>query len=380
MTSQTTSAPLTTMPGDAEATGAPRRSPWRLGALFVGVAALVFGSIGTINYRYNPLTYSGEEQQLAAAALTAGSNVAIPDPNIDYRTLRARHFAQMQQTPDVILFGGSRWQEATSAVAPNKNFYNAFVTNDFFEDIVALTGHLYSTGHLPKTLILSVRFFSFDYLDRHDPLWWTLANPAYKQMSEQLGIPAHSWTDSVAVKKYSHLLSADAALGSLRHGSVEAAGWRPTSASSDPAMNIIGRDGALRFSEAHLKTVTPELAEKEALETAAQHRTNRIHIKRELLGQLGTLIGFLKKQGVQVVLVQTPFHPAYFKAIQGSPYYDDIRQVEADTRQVAADSGALVGGGFDSVALGCTADDYRDFNHASDRCLTQVLKSIPGLN
>src|SRR5690349_14097650 len=126
MTSQTTSAPLTTMPGDAEATGTRRRSAWRLGALFVGVAALVFGSIGTINYRYNPLTYNGEEQQMVAAALTAGSNVAIPDPNIDYRTLRARHFAQMKQTPDVILFGGSRWQEATAAVAPNKTFYNAF--------------------------------------------------------------------------------------------------------------------------------------------------------------------------------------------------------------------------------------------------------------
>ncbi|WP_374562568.1 hypothetical protein [Ideonella sp.] len=382
MSMQSSSAPLNLLSGDPTAATQParRRSAWRLGALFVGVAALVFGSIGTVNYRYNPLTYDGDQQQAVAATLAGGGNVAIADPNIDWRTLRSKHLSQMKETPDVILFGGSRWQEASAAVAPNKRFYNAFVTNDFFEDIVALTGQLYTTGHLPKTLILSVRFFSFDYLDRHDQLWWTLTSPEYKQMSERLGIPAHSWTDSVPVSQYSHLLSADSALKSLQRGSVEEAGWRPTTAVSDPQMNIIGSDGALRFSEAHLKTLTPEGVEKDALETAAQHRTARIHIKRELVGQLGTLIGFLKKQGVQVVLVQTPFHPAYFKAIQGTPYYDDIRQVEADTRSVAAASGALVGGGFDSLALGCTAADYRDFNHASDHCLTQVLRSIPGLN
>lgn len=382
MTTHTTHALPAQAPGHAAAPVAPRerRRGLKLAAVFVGVAAVVFGSIATLNYRLNPLTYDSAQQAAVAGVLVDGKNVAIADPNIDWRALRVQYFTQAKETPDVVLFGGSRWQEATGAAMPGKRFYNAFVTNDFFEDQVALVGLLYSTHHLPKTLILSVRFFSFDYLDRHDPVGWKYFSSDYREMSSKLGIPAHSWSESSAFGKYSHLLSADAAFAKMQREGSREAPWRITEELSNPDMNIIGRDGALRFSQAHLRPLTPQAVEADALQTAAEHRAARIRIDRSLLGQLGTLVRFLKSQGVQVVLVQTPVHPAYLKAIQGSPYYEDVKQIEQDTRRVAESSGALVGGGLDSVALGCTAADYRDFNHASDRCLTQVLSRIPGLH
>jgi len=333
MSLEQTHPSLVTPPLD---TARPRTRPW-LGraAIFAAVAALVFGGIASLNWRLDPLTYDGREQAALADTLVSGHNAAIADPNIDWRALRSRHIAAMAQTPDVVLFGGSRWQEATAAaVGPDKRFYNAFVTNDFFEDIVALTQLLDSTHHLPKTLILSVRFFSFSYLDRHDPFWWTWLSPDYRAASERLGVPAHSWSESVTFAKYSRLLSAETALAKARATSGPV--WQPTDRLSEDGRHVVGADGALRFSQQHLRSLTPESVERDALETAAEHRARRIQIDRSLVGQLGTLVGFLKRQGVQVVLVQTPFHPAYYRAIRGTPYHADLLRIEADTRRIAA--------------------------------------------
>ena len=110
---------------------------------------------------------------------------------------------------------------------------------------------------------------------------------------------------------------------------------------------------------------------------AAAHRNTRVKIDHALLAQLGPLVEFLKAQGVQVVFVQTPFHPAYFGAIKGSPYFDDVMEVERETRRVAAEHGVLVAGGFDASEQGCDASQYRDFNHASVNCLSGLLRQIP---
>lgn len=360
-------------PTPSAAPGTRRPRAWTTATLFVAVAALVFGTVGGINYRAQPLIYDGAQRAAMAGALAGGKNVAIPDPNIDWRSLRVQHVEQMSEAPDVVLFGGSRWQEADGQAMPGQRFYNAFVTNDFFEDIVALTTLLDRTHKLPKTLILSVRFFSFDYLERHDPLWWRLASSDYRATSERLGLPAHSWSDSVAVGQASRLFSAETAWTQFQKAPWQAPAWQTTAATADEQLHIVGTDGALRFSAAHLRQLTPEAVEQDALATAAEHRQRRIQINRSLLGQLGSLVGFLRQQGVNVVLVQTPFHPAYYRAIQGSAYYDDLKQIEADTRRIAAESGARVIGGLDSLALGCQATDYRDFNHASASCLRQVL-------
>lgn len=361
---------------DSAGASALRPKAWAVAAIFAGMAALVFGSVGAINHRAQPLTYSAAAQDALATSLAAGGHAALADANIDWRSLRVQHIARLSPAPEVVLFGGSRWQEADASAAPGRRFYNAFVTNDFFEDIVALTTLLHSTGKLPQTLILSVRFFSVDYLERHDPLWWRLLSSDYRTMSAQLGIPAHSWSNSVAVGQMSRLLSAETAWTQLRKAPWNAPAWQPVATPQHDTLNVVGSDGALRFSAQHLRTLTPEVVEQDVLDTAAQHRQRRIRIDRPLVAQLGTLIGFLKQQGVQVVLVQTPFHPSYYRAIQGSPYHDDLLQIEADTRRIAAQAGARVIGGLDALAQGCRSTDFRDFNHASAACLRQVLVPV----
>ena len=369
-------APPMASKGGEKVVVAPKRF-LKSGLIFLAVAAVILGTIAYLNYRLDPLTFSSSEQAKAAAALESGRNIAIPHSNIDWRQLRREHIHRMTETPDIIIFGGSRWQEATNAVAPDKRVYNAFVSNDHFEDMMALSGLLYSANRMPRTLVLSVRFSTFEYLDRRDSWWWKSFGPEYRAMSERLGVKAHSWWGTLPIGKWLHLLSAEAAFNKLQQAQSNATDWRSTDALSDPVMDIVGTDGALRFSQQHLRTYTPDFAERDALERAAIDRNKRLKINPALLEQLRVLLIFLKEQGVQVALVQTPFHPAYYDAIKGSSYFEDLTRIEKEIHRIAEETGAVIGGSFDARQAGCDRNEYRDFNHSRVECLSRLIANLP---
>lgn len=352
-----------------------RRRPngkW-LVAIFLAVAAVILGGVAYLNYQLNPLSYSNKEQAAAAQILASGRNIAVSDANIDWRDLRRAQILQMKEAPDILIFGGSRWQEATSAVAPGNRVYNAFVSNDHFEDMMAISELLYETHRMPKTLILSVRFSTFEYLDRRDAWWWKSFGPEYRAMAARLGVPAHSWTETTQFGKYSHLLAADAIASKWQKFNSNAVAWEATDALSNPAMDIVSSDGALHFSDKRLKLQSPIYAQGDAVQMGTKHRDTRLKIDGAMLDQLEKLLTFLKQQGVQVVIIQTPFHPSYYATIKGSPYFDDVMKVESETKRIASRVGVQVAGGFDATAENCNASQYRDFNHSSVDCLGQLV-------
>jgi hypothetical protein len=245
--------------------------------------------------------------------------------------------------------------------------------------MLAMSELLYSTNHLPKMLILSVRFSTFEYLERREAWWWKSWAPEYLAMSERLGTPTYSKWETMQPEKWSRLLSLD--MLSERVGLYEDnhARWRATTAVSDPTMDIVGVDGALRFSDKHLKTYSVAYAEQDAVQRAAKERNHELKINAPLLDHLDKLVTFLQDKGVRVVFLQTPFHPAFYQAIKGSTYYNSMMKIEDATREVAKKHNAFFGGGFDALALGCQASDYRDFNHSSINCLKKILATVPSV-
>src|SRR5207248_9832601 len=93
--------------------------------LFVAALVTVVGAgvllIAGANYFLDPLHFSASGQRQVAAVLLSGKNYAVFDANMDFRGLRREAIGQMTRTPNVIVFGGSRFELATPDLFPGRS-------------------------------------------------------------------------------------------------------------------------------------------------------------------------------------------------------------------------------------------------------------------
>lgn len=345
----------------------------------LAILLVLVGGVICTNYLLDPLTYSTSAQQEAADSWVKGQSVAMLDANVDLRELRREHISRMTETPDVIVFGGSRFQEASSQVAPGKKFYNAFVSNDHFEDMMAFVQLLDANKRLPKTLVLSVRFSTFEYLGGREAWWWKSFAPEYIQMAKRLRIDTYSQGDLMNYQKYTHLLSAEAAYERLRRYSTTKAVWTATSSPQNPLMDTIAPDGSLHFSEAYLKSASRESARQDVAQRLSIDRKATPQLNEQLLGQMSKLLDFLKDRGVRVVMIQTPYHPVFYEGLQGTSFLKSINHIEQAVQELAKKKGITITGGFDPTSQGCVEADFRDFNHSGIDCMKKLFAKVPNL-
>jgi len=378
----------------ADSSGATVAFPAKrfLAALVVVVGAGIFLIAGA-NYFLDPLHFSASGQRQAAAVLLSGKNYAVFDANMDFRGLRREAIAQMTGTPQVIVFGGSRFELATPDLFPGKTFYNGFVHNDVFEDLVAFSGLLYEHKRLPKNLVLTVRYKTFLPIDPvlretdEFKLFWS----EYRSMADRLGIEKESWLDVVPLGYWSHLLSVD---NIVRHVSYRLDGKRqgPVDAATMDNMDVIHADGSMAFSKEHSESfrtillsrgVTNMFSNADTIDQDSEQRAAKMSkraawpVDAKRLEGLGVLLAFLKKEGTHVTIAITPFHPAYWKGSMGSPYGNSLISMEERVRAIAASQGATVVGSLDPDRVGCQASNMRDFIHPDEICLKKVFKDIP---
>jgi len=346
--------------------------------LLLVLTALIFATVGTVNYRLNPLAYNGNAIHDAAAALTSGKNYANYDPNINWRALRREQIKQWTSTPDVIVFGGSRWWEAHRDLVPGGSFANLWVSNDQAEDALALTYLLERANRLPKTLILSLRFISFQPPAERDATEWQVWAPEYRAMAERLGITPHSYLTTAPVKQWSAMFYAPGAYD--RAVQVSKVPDRPgaTEATQLPKLDIIASDGSIYWSAASKARFT-----KKAVDTAVAKDLRRIgntapNIDQSLVDAFEKTIQYLKSKGVRVVLAQTPYHPTFWNTIKTRPFGATLTRLETIAQQMADRDGIASVGGYDPERFGCVATDFIDQIHANPSCVGKVLRQAMG--
>jgi len=384
-------------PGGMSAADSGRAAVGFSAKRFLAALAAVVGagvlSIAGANYFLDPLHFSASGIRQVAAVLLSGKNYAVFDANMDFRGLRREAIAQMTKTPEVIVFGGSRFELATPDLFPGKTFYNAFVHNDVFEDLVAFSGLLYEHKRLPKNLVLTVRFKTFLPIDPvlretdEFKLFWS----EYRSMADRLGIEKESLLDVFPLAYWSHLLSVD---NILRHVSYRLDGKRqsPVDAATMDDMDVIHADGSMAFSKEHSASfrtillsrgVTNMFSSADTIDQDSEQRAAKMSkraawpVDPKRLEGLGVLLAFLKKEDTHVTIAITPFHPAYWKGSMGSPYGNSLVSMEERVRAIAANQGATVVGSLDPDRVGCQASNMRDFIHPDEICLKKVFKDIP---
>ena len=136
-----------------------------------------------------------------AAAFVSGRNYAVLDANLDLRAIHREHIRQMRETPDIVIVGGSRWQEAAVALVPGWKSLNAFVHNDYYEDLLATTELLQRYNRLPKTLMLSIRFVSFQPNDIRASSQWKEYGEEYRAMARTLGLTDPGWLATFRIRE-----------------------------------------------------------------------------------------------------------------------------------------------------------------------------------
>jgi len=379
------------------AAGSSRATP-RFSAkkFLLALVALIGGGmllIAGANYVLDPLHFSASGHRQVAAVLLSGKNYSVFDANMDFRALRRETIAQMTTTPDVIAFSGSRFELARKDLFPGKTYHDAFVHNDFFEDLLAFSGMLYEHKRLPKNLVFSVRWKSFQPIDPvlRDADEFKQFWSEYRTMADRLGLEKEAWYDVFPFAYWSHLLSVD---NIVRHVKYRLAGKRqgPVDAGKMEDMDVIHADGSMDFSAEHTASfrdillsrgVANQFTDAETVEEDAARRGAAMAklaswpVDPKRLDGFGVLLEFLKTQGTNVTIAIVPFHEAYWKGIVGSPFHKSIVSMEERVRSIAAAHGANVVGSQDPGRVGCRASDMRDYVHPNYECLKHVFKDIP---
>jgi hypothetical protein len=347
---------------------------WTYAALFALVTAAIVGSVALTNYLLNPLRFSGSAMGDVASILLNGKNYLIYDGNLDWRAFRREYVRRMPAVPDIAVFGGSRWQEATSALVPGSNFANVFVHSDYYEDMLAIAEVMYAADRLPKTMVLSIRYETFTPNDKRNSDMWKAFTPEARRMSDRLGLAMPSWFASYDTTRLLNLISVDAAAAVIQRALQSPVNPGPTDLKRHPTMEIIDRDGAIRFSQAHEDRDPPAVALKRSQNTAAVDRSRRLQMDPAMVDGLRRLIAFLKEHRVNVILAQTPYHPEYFAALQGSLYLQDLQQLDQLARSIAGEMAVPVAGSLDAQVVGCVPEEFRDHLHSRESCLRKVFE------
>jgi hypothetical protein len=347
--------------------------------IFFGIVVLLAAVVAIGNYAMRPLSYSRSALKEVATDFVSGRNYAILDPNIDWRNLRREVILQMKVAPDFIVYGGSRWQEASSNLTPGHSFYSAFIHNDYYEDLVAIAEILRDADRLPKTLVLSIRFATFQPRELRSVTLWKDLMDGYQKAADRLGLVQRSKISSIHYEKWLGLFSINALFDNIKlHWNAEERAG-PVNTLLDPNRDIIAADGSLHFSQKHLDGYTVEFAKKDAVMNAEREKNRRLLIEPEAVESFEKVIKSLQADGVRIVFLQTPFHPLYYKNIQGFPRFADLQAVKAQAIELGKKLNVPVGGSFDPEELGCGENEFRDYHHSTESCLVKVFATVQDL-
>jgi len=343
------------------------------------VIAVILAGVGVANRALNPLVYDPSSLRSVAQDMAAGRNYANYDPNINWRQLRKEQISLMTSTPDVIVFGGSRWQEAHAALMPGSTMFDAWVSNDTAEDAMAIVYLLDKAHRLPKPLVLSLRYISFQPAGQRDTPEWQEWAPEYRAMAAQLGIAADPYLQTLPTRRWEGLFNSPSLFTRTQEMAAVPDSPHATTDTQTPGLDILSADGSLLWSGKSQAKFTKAYTDKDVRTQLAAQAGTAPAIDPKLVDAMGTTIGFLRSKGVHVVIAQTPYHPDFYAGIQGRPFAGTLVKIEQIAQGWRAQYGVDIVGGFDPARIGCSRAEYIDYIHSRASCLAKVLRQVADL-
>jgi hypothetical protein len=345
----------------------------RYALAFVMATALGMGAIFTGNQSYAPEMYGQGGMAPAAAAHAQSQNYAVFDLNLNIRALREEQLKRMTKTPDVIILGASHWQEAHKDLLRGQDFFNAHIHRDYWEDPLGMVELLERYNRLPKRLIISLRDKQFTPVDKRKDYLWEPGIPAYRVMSEKLGLPTESYIKTLPYNRAQAQLSLPMFFENFTRWYNAAERPGPTSGTGFEALDVLLPDGSISWSNKKMRLFTAERTKTESFSFADKSINDPPQIDPMGVAAFDKLLTHLKEKGVKVYLVKPPFNPMFFDRVQGTPYAEGLGRVEATIQKFATDHQLPLFGSFNPHEVGCTSSMYIDAEHSHPECLKKVF-------
>jgi hypothetical protein len=345
------------------------------------IVAVLFAGVGYGNAALNPYVYDKDAIKVMAKGLAEGKNLANYDPNIDLRALRKAQIEAMTSTPDIVIFGGSRWQEARSEIIPGGHkVYNAYVSNDQVEDMMALAQILDANNRLPKTIVFSLRFVSLQPIADRQTYDWKDWGPEYVEMSHKLGVEPVWYPTRAPVQQWSGRFFLPALFDRAQQVSLAKDEPTLTTESETANLDIIASDGSLHWSKASQAKFTRAFVDKAVERELRTSGPTQPKIGDREVELMGRLIDWLRAKGVKVFDIQSPYHPVYWKEIQHYPFGRTLHGLEQVALKLQAEHGAIAINHYDPAPFpACVPEHFVDHIHPTWQCMKDMFESLPDL-
>jgi hypothetical protein len=340
------------------------------------LTAMGVGLIFEGNKRFNAPMYDENGMLPAAQAFARGENFANFDLNINIRKLREFHVAEMTETPEMVLFGASHWQEAHKDLIPNMKWYNSHIHREFWEDLLGMAYIWESNGRMPKKLVIALRDNIFAPMPSRPDYLWEPGIPNWRKMADKLGVDKEPYWKSLPWHRFREKFS----LGMLFNNVVRWANAdelpHETAKSSFKELDVLLPDGSITWSSDHMHVFTKERTLQESLSFAKVKIKSPPLIEQRGVDAFEKLIQHLQKQGVTIYFVQPPYNPQFWDAVQGTAYMEGLKPVIELQKSLAEKYGIKTFGGFDPKSVGCVPEEYIDSEHANPACLQKIFNQF----
>jgi hypothetical protein len=343
--------------------------------LLVVMLNLVVDPIGLFHDRHQEREY--------AALLLDGHNVIAGGGTND--RLVVRHYvAGLKQGFDVALLGSSRSMPIHAAAFPGRSFFNFSLGGAHVRDHIALYAMLRERQLPPRTLVLNLDPW---LLNRNGAnTWWVTLEPEYREGLATLvansraallldGVPVprrYLRAASLQYFRFSLLVVKDR----LVQGPTGPP-FTPTDRRYDTNF-VQWADGSYGWPEAARRATIPEIREaaiRYAMRGTANYLGGFTELDDRLQGLLEAFLRAVRRDGVRLALILTPYHPAAYPRLVASPRYRLVADAERYYRELASREGIPLVGSYDPSRHGFGEGDFYDASHATDAALEQWLST-----
>lgn len=344
----------------------------------------VLAITASINFFIDPANvYHADRLSAAAYAATlikSEHGLWWPEDSLADRAVK-KSLTNYSGQADCVVIGSSRVMQVGSARTKKSlenacpSILNLGVSGASIEDQFVLAYLSLRHGH-PKKIVFGVDPWLFAF--NKSPKWSYYAEDYKRARKEILGETKRGGAENndILNSRLRNLLSIEYTIRSVQK-IVSDLKNGPTSRFAEPAPELDERlggkesvffqDGSLQYSAKFLasaKTTPIPLG-------GVKYATDGILNDRVAIDEYISLLQWVKNQGVEPILLLTPYHQNVWKAPE-SPNARALIATEPVVRQIARKLDLKVMGTYNPDTAGCLDTEFLDFMHANTDCLAKL--------